>query len=136
MEDVTRGLIGRRVCGVIEVVMGVLLLLGAFQSANFVSIFFGAFIILTGILGIGSKNRGTVIAYTATGIICTLLLAVSLILSVLAVISLGDEVTADSTVFAVIIAALVITGLLIVVAVLGVIFACLPLCGSYQEEDG
>ncbi|KAJ8044220.1 hypothetical protein HOLleu_11614 [Holothuria leucospilota] len=134
MEDVTRGLIGRRVCGGIEVGFGILLVIGAVQSANFISILSGAFIVLTGILGTVSKTRNLVIGYLVTGIICAIFLAISLILTGIVITSLDDEYNLDGTSQAILIAGVVIVALGLIVTVLGVIFACLPLCGTTQEQ--
>ncbi|KAJ8044221.1 hypothetical protein HOLleu_11618 [Holothuria leucospilota] len=92
------------------------------------------FIILTGVLGIASRNRGLVIAYLVTGILCTILLLVSIIFGVVGIVAYNDVYDLDSTLRAILIASVVIVALGLIVTVLGVIFASLPLCGNTEGQ--
>ncbi|KAJ8044218.1 hypothetical protein HOLleu_11612 [Holothuria leucospilota] len=105
MDAATRGLKGRRVCGGIE------------------------FIVQTGMIGIVSKTRELVKVFLVTGIICALILASSIIILGIAIIS-GNIYALDR----VLVVVMVIVAMELIVTVFGIIFACLPLCGKSEGQ--
>lgn len=129
MDAATRGLKGRRVCGGIEVGFGIVFLIGAILSANFLSILSGLFIVQTGLIGIVSKTRELVKVFLVTGIICALILASSIIILGIAIIS-GNIYALDR----VLVVVMVIVAMELIVTVFGIIFACLPLCGKSEGQ--
>lgn len=148
MEEM-KGMTGRRVCGTLEAVFGGFLFLGAIVSAfngafNIFGFLGAVFIIVTGSLGIASKARGAIIGYMVTGIICAVVLGLCTIGGIVIVADfeeyyeyyfayyLYEDKSAIHTIL--IVAAIIIT-VAFIVSVLGVVFACVPLCARNHGQD-
>lgn len=132
--ELTKGLTGRRICGGIQVVFGVLFAINAIYSAvtgriNIMNFLFAAFLIMTGILGIAGTTRGRIIAYVVCGIICSLIFILSTIVLIVGIVAYNDQFPDDNAGLVVLIVATVVAASAFIVSVIGVICAFLPFCG-------
>ncbi|KAJ8043959.1 hypothetical protein HOLleu_11287 [Holothuria leucospilota] len=143
--DVTKGLIGRRICGSVEFIVGAIIIVIAAlrledDYIDIGSFLIGGFVILKGLLGVASKSTGVIIAYLVTSIICTLYFGYSTIASLLVILQYKYWGTrlglyAHNSVYIILIVSVAVFTIAFIVSVSGVIFSTLPWCGNSQGRE-